>query len=226
MGLRVLRHTPEINATGVYRDQVVEIEFDQTLETSSVDYRVLSLHDPLYSTVPGEVGIAHTNAGTASGFVNKITFTPSVLLDSNVRYSVYVHKHPNSVTSINDDQLNDVYKFNFTTGSSTTEVGHAPSAYEQLLIDLQAAIDREDWEAAAEIQELLDIYGSGYIPSQTDPTISPDELTITSTYPQNEQPDVELVDLRHLRITFNDVPYASGIAFSDFVEVSYNNVLE
>lgn len=222
--LKVIGHVPTVNATGVYRDQVVSVEFNKAIESSSVDYRVMSVHDEFYTTLPGTVGIDWIDQGTSSGYIGKVIFTPSVTMNPDAKYTVYLHKTPNAVIATDGDQFEDTYRFSFWTGTSNSDTGPSPTAYEQLLIDLQAAIDAEDWALAAQIQSLIDTYGSGYTPSFTTPSDDPVELAITSTNPLNEEPNVEL-SLRHIKISFNDIPYTSGIAMSDFVSVAYQNVL-
>ena len=224
MSLYVSGHYPAINQQNVPRNPTIKVTFDQELVTSSINYRVISVHDSLYATIPGTAGWDYSNRGTTSGIANILTFTPTVLLDSNKKYTVYVHKEPDSVISKWNDSVADTYKFTFYTGEGTVEVDE-PTVIEQLYIDLQKALDEENYSEAAKIQELIDQYESGTIPSGEVPEEEVVEvLNVTSTYPINEQSNVK--NLKFIEVEFNDVLNSSGIALGDYISVAYKNVLQ
>jgi len=223
-------HYPNINQEAIPRNPEIRVIFNKALRTSSIDYRTISVHDDLYTTIPGTEGWDYTSRGTSSGMANILTFTPSILLASNTRYTVYVHRKPDSVISMYDDQLDDSYTFSFITGSGSIEGQHL-TREEQLELDLQRAIDLEDWELAAQIQALLDsVDESGVLP--TEPVISGqpvpeviEDLALTSSYPTNGQGNVSLTNLKFIKLGFNDVIYSSGIAFERYISVVKRNVL-
>jgi len=222
----ITTHYPAINAKNIPRNVEIKVYFTKEITESSVDYRTISIHDKLYATAPGAVGLDYSDAGTSSGIPDILTFTPSILLDSYTTYSVFVHKSANSVVSVDGDNLSDTYKFSFTTGSGTIE-NVSPSTLEQLEIDLQHAIDIEDYATANEIQALIDSYVSGVLPSGDIP--APDTISyldVYSTYPINEQANVSMNDLNFIKVQFNDVPAVSGVAIGDYIDVIYKPVLE
>ena len=221
--LFVSGHYPAINQTNVPRNPVIKVYLNTEILTSSVNYRVISVHDQLYSTIPGTASWDYSNKGTASGRANILTFTPEILLDTNKEYSVYVHKEPDSVISKWNDQLQDTYKFSFVTGSGTTEYSQ-PTVLEQLYIDLEHAINIGNYAEAAKIQALIDQNESGSLSGSLPKPEVVVELNVDSTYPTNEQANV--TGLKFVEINFNDVVASSGIAFSDYITVIPRNVLE
>ncbi len=223
MSLYVSGHYPTINGRDIPRNPVIKIYFNQELFTSSVDYRVISVHDALYNTIPGDVSWDYTQAGTPSGIASVLTYTPSILLDINKKYSVYVHKEPDSVISKYDEGLLDTYRFSFITGSGTV-LNEDPTVLEQLYIDLQHAIDIGDYEEAARIQDLIDQYEGGSLSGELPVEEVVEELSVVSTYPTNEQANV--TGLKFIEINFNDTLEASGVALGEYISVVSKNVLE
>lgn len=223
-------HYPSINQEGVPRDPIIRVIFNKALRTSSINYRTISVHDDLYSTIPGTAGYGYTNAGTSSGIANILTYTPSMILATNTRYTVYVHQSPNSVLSTTDDQLVDSYRFSFTTGSGDI-TGIPLTRLQQLQLDLERAVALEDWALAAAIQAIIDsVDASGVIPE--DPIISgqpvPNVITnlnIESHYPISNGGNVSLDNLKFIKLTFNDIVYSSGVAIDRYISVSKRNVL-
>jgi hypothetical protein len=223
MALYVSGHYPNINQRFVPRNPTIRVYFNNELSTSSIDYRVISVHDRMYATVPGTVSWDYTSRGTQSGIASILTFTPTVMLDSETRYNVYVHKQPDSVISMWNEQLVDTYKFTFYTGSGTI-ASAVPTAIEQLEIDKQHAIDIGNYTEAQRIQDLIDQYTAGTLSGTIpEPTVI-SSLILNSTYPTNEQPNV--TDLRFIELRFNDTIYASGVAIKDYVDVAYHSVLQ
>ncbi len=224
-GFLIYDHYPSINEQEIPRNPTVKVYFNQEISLSSIDYQVISIHDNLYTTIPGTVSHDYTEEGTPSGIANVLTITPTILLNADSKYSVFVHKAPNSVISTNSDNLGDTYKFSFFTGSGTVAISE-PTTLEQLAIDLQHAIDREDWSLADEIQILIDTYGSGVIPSGIvdAPTIT-EALAVTVTYPDDKAANVSLSDLKFIRIGLNDAPDISGTAMGDYIDLTYRGVL-
>jgi hypothetical protein len=219
-------HYPSINEKAIPRNVEIKIYLSKEINTQSIDYRTISVHDSLYATVPGTVAWDYSDAGSPSGQSDILTFAPTILLDSYKRYSVYVHKSPNSVVSTDGDELNDTFKFYFTTGSGTID-NLEPTTLEQLEIDLQHALDIEDYALAESIQSLIDTYVSGVIPSGevTAPSVYT-YLDVDSTYPANEQANATLSELRFIQINFNDVPNVSGVAVGDYIDLTCKDVLE
>lgn len=230
--LYVSGHYPAINEYNVPRNPTINITFNEEIIKSSINYRTISLHDKLYNTIPGDADIDYTNKGTSSGIGNILTFTPSILLNSQQEYSVFVHKKADSVLSVTNSQLFDTYDFSFTTGSGIVS-DTTPTTRDQLLIDLQHAIDTENYYEAGRIQDILNGNpGSGEIiyPVVDSGIPIPDiieELNIISTYPTNSQSNVTLSgDLKFIELTFNDVVNVSGLAMSTYISLTYKDVGE
>ena len=224
-GFLITNHYPAINETDVPRNPVIKVYFNRELNISSITYRSISIHDSLYATVPGDVEYDYSDGGTSSGVANILTFTPSILLDANLKYRVFIHKTPDCVLSTNDDPLLDTYKYSFYTGSGTIDITE-PTALQQLEIDLQHAIDLEDWDQASEIQGLIDNYASGVIPSgAVEPPEVITSLSVVNTYPSNRDGNISLGDLNFVKIAFNDVPAVSGVAIGDYISLTHKSVI-
>jgi len=232
--LRVTSHYPTINGIDIPRNATVLVYFDKELRSTSIDYRVISINDSDYVSVPGVVSTAYTNGGTISGVRNILTFTPSTVMSANTRYSVYVYKDADSPQAVDGSFLDQVYRFNFTTGVgvlTTSGVTEDVDDTERLTILLNDAITDNDWtRARVLLNQIALVEGSGYIPPAPDPSDDPvepevpvTEFAVTSTYPQNQQPNN--IGLKFIKINFNDTPATSGIDMRDFVSVSYRNVL-
>lgn len=222
MALYVSGHWPAINQRDIPRNPTVKVYFNTEFVTSSVDYRVISMHDRMYATVPGTVSWDYSTRGTPSGYPDILTFTPSIMLNSETRYNVYVHKQPDSVISKWNEQLNDTYKFTFYTGSGTI-ASMVPTALEQLIIDRQTALDQGNYTEAQRIQDLIDQYNAGSLSGTIPVPTQISGLMLLSTYPTNEQPNMD--GLRFIQLRFNDVIYASGVAIKDYIDVTYTPVL-
>lgn len=231
--LRVTGHYPSINQLDVPRNATVLVYFDKELRSTSIDYRVISINDDDYVSVPGVVSTAYTNGGTVSGLRNVLTFTPSTVMPPNTRYSVYVYKDADSPQAVDGSFLDKVYRFSYNTGTgvvTSSGVAYSDDA-ERLTILLNDAIADENWGLAQTLlNQIALVEGSGYIPPTPDPgddPIAPElpvtEFAVTSTHPQHQQPNI--TDLRYIKINFNDVPATSNIDMRDFITISHENVL-
>jgi len=221
----ITNHYPDINQLSIPRNPVIKVYFNREINISSITYRTISLHDSLYATIPGDVGYDYSDGGTTSGIADILTFTPSVLLNSNSKYRVYVHKTPDGVISSDNDPLVDTYRFSFFTGSGTVDISE-PTELERLEIDLEHALDLEDYELAAEIKNLINDVASGVIPSGlVDPPEVIGALEVTTTSPEDREGNVLLSSLRFIKISFNDAPAASGVAMGDYIDVSHKSVI-
>jgi len=230
MALYISGHYPTIGAKDIPRNPTIKIYFDTELNTSSINYKVLTVHDNLYATVAGNLSYEYTYGGTPSGIANILTFTPTTLLDTSKEYAVYVHNDPDSVEGINGETLADTLKFKFTTGINTVE-NTDPTTLEQLEMDLSAAVAQSNWLEAARIQLLID---NGGIPPETVGSETAEEsvtdgifdLRVHTTYPTNAASNIALDKLPFIRLKFTDNVYASSIDMSDYIELTYKNVLE
>ncbi len=224
-GFYIYDHYPSINEIDVPRNPTIKVYFNQALALATIDYKVISIHDSLYASVPGTASQGYTDAGTPSGVANVLKFTPTVLLNADSKYSVFIHKGSNSVLSSDNDALTDTYKFTFFTGSGTVAISD-PTALEQLEIDLEYALDIENYALADELQELIDVYGSGVLPSGlVEAPVATETLKIEGTYPDDKQANVQLTDLKFIKIELNDAPDISGVAMNDYINIEYRKVL-
>lgn len=115
MAFRVISHTPDINATGVYRNETIRIIFDRPINPRTVTWETISVNDKSsYSTVVGSLGTEWTSSGT----VVEATFTPESNLLPDTSYVVYVFEKPNSVLAVDGSELQSTYTWEFTTGIS------------------------------------------------------------------------------------------------------------
>ena len=230
MALYISGHYPQIGAVDVPRNPVIKIYFNNPSNVSSINYKVLTVHDNLYATVPGILSYQYTDAGTPSGVPNILTFTPDAPLEASKEYAVYIHNDPDSVEDIYGFTLSDTIKFKFVTGITTLE-NSDPTPLEQLQIDLETAVANENWLEAARLQVLID---NGGIPPETGGSETAEDgiedgildIRIQSTTPSNGESNVPLSKLPYYRIKFTDNVYISGIDMSDYISLSYKNVLE
>jgi len=224
--LLVTGHTPNINEQDVDRNVPIQIYLDDVIDTTTVEYNNIVLVDNLYNTVRGTVGFDYTNKGTPSGVATILTFTPDTYLDPETSYSVFVNKYPDSVASISGNFIQDTYKFTFSTGITVID-NQDPTYEEQLQLDLDAAIIREDWAEAARLQAILD--GDTDTDTDTDSDDSDTELEyliLNSTNPNNKDSDIPFDRLRFIKLEFNDSMPASGIDYNSYISVITKNVLE
>jgi hypothetical protein len=224
--LLVTGHYPSINEKDIPRNATIEIYLNDTIDTTTVKYNNIVVVDNLYNTVKGHVGFDYTNKGTPSGVATILTFTPDAYLDPETSYSIYVNKYPDSVKSIHDKFLQDTYTYSFSTGIGVID-NTSPTYEEQLRLDLEAAIKREDWCEAARIQAILDGDSDTCgIPSGIPDDLLPEYLILANTVPGHMDSDIPLDKLRFIKLQFNDIMPASGIDYNSYISVVTKNVLE
>jgi len=233
--LRILSHTPLINQINVPRNPVIKVTFDRDLNKDSADYRVISVNDTDYVSVPGTINFEYVNSGTPSGIRSILTYTPAVLLTPQQKYNVFLYKTPDSILGEDGSFLTSDYMFSFTTGIElidTNNVTYPTDDIDRLKLLLDNALSSGNYDDAASIIEDIRLIeaGGSLVPSGTldvyVPPTSIGKLSIESTYPINGQSNVKLDKLKFIKLSFNDVPQLSGIDPSSYVEVSYKNVLE
>lgn len=118
MSLKVINHFPEINATGIYRNEPIKIYFDSSIDQFSINWDTFSLNDSsTFSSVVGEIGPIWASGINLSGVTSGIMFIPTVTLLPNNEYSVYVYGTPNSILSKTGIGLSETYTYNFVTGT-------------------------------------------------------------------------------------------------------------
>jgi hypothetical protein len=222
----ITEHYPSIYQQDIPRDGTVEIYLDKQIDTSSVKSNNIIVTDYLYRPVKGTVGYKYTNEGTPSGVANILTFTPDTFLDPETTYIVTVPKYPDSVRGVDDSYIQNSYTYRFDTGISTIDSSE-PTYLEQIQMDLDAAIAREDWCEAGRLQSIIDGESNDcaiFIPSGT--IDLPEQLIVTSHYPAHMESDIPLEELRFIKLTFNDIMPTDGIDYSAYINVTTKNVLE
>ncbi len=221
--LLVSGHYPVINQSGVARNEVIKIYFNDIINPASVKNTSLTVTDSLYNPVAGSVNYDYTDKFTSSGLLNVLTFTPNTYMDPSTTYYVYVNKYPDCVQSVNSGYIKDTYKYTFYTGIGTTG-DEAPSYQEQLKLDLAAAVARQNWAEAARLQAIID--GGTSSSSGVALGSTPSALLLSSHYPTNMQSDIPMKKLRFIKLEFNDAMPSSGIEYSRYISVVEKNVLE
>ena len=223
--LIVSGHYPAINETDVSRNDLIKIYLDDAIDSRSLSHQNIVVVDHLYNPVKGTMGVGYVNQGTPSGVPSILTFQPDNYLDPETTYNVHVNKFPDSVKSINNNYIQHTYSFKFSTGINISTGVIPPN--QQLELDLQAAIQREDWCEAARIQAIIDGDTSNCaIPSGIPSGLLPDYLLVTGTNPNNMDSDIPLDKLRFIKLEFNDIMPVTGIDYNSYISVMTKNVLE
>lgn len=194
MSLRVISHYPDINAIDIPRNIFIKVEFNSGIIPGSLDYTHLSVNDAAtYASVPGSLGLEYTPSGVAS----IVVFQPLLNLTANSKYRVYVFGKPNSVLSVGNQQLDNTYMWEFTTGTSILE-GQMPEGIPSGELPSSGVVDSG-------------VLPSGvYVPEEVDATT----FYVVSTDPQNQEPN-QPSGLASIDITFN-----LQIATTDLSELS------
>lgn len=182
MSLRVISHTPNINATGVFLNDSITVTFDKQINTNTIDYTTMSVNDhSTFVSVPGSYSVVYCNeSGILYGQAIGVSFTPLMNLIPNTTYDVYLYGKPDSILSYNNESINSTYSFSFTTG---IEIWDAP---------LNSGVLPE-WIVPEWTGTLHDIP-----PSVTGNITS---FYVYNTYPKNQQPDVDIT-LSGIKIVF------------------------
>ena len=221
-------HIPNINEQNVIRNTTIQIFLNDEIDTTSISDNNIVVTDYLYNPVPGKIGWDYTNKGTMSGVANILTFTPDSFLDPETTYSVFVNKYPDSVKSVNDNFIQQTYKYVFYTGIEIS--GNPTDKLDQLEKDLQAAIARGDWCEVARISGILSGPGSECSiipPSGITPPILPDFLEVINHWPAHMQSNIPMDRLRFIKLEFNDIMRSNEVYdYSSFITVIEKGVLE
>ncbi len=199
-GFKVINHTPSINQTGVFRNETISIYFDRPIQASTITWDTVTVQEKSsFTTMPGTLGSTWTSSGTCV----QIDFVPELNMLSNTEYSVYVFGTPNSIVAIDGTLIDDTYVFNFTTGTGYYDSsglagvpsGYDVSGYETELSGINA-IDQEDISS----------------------------FYIYSTYPQNQQPNIELI-LSGVQIVFTGQIASSAQEITNRITIEEEDVL-
>lgn len=125
MALRVVSHSPTINAIDVPRNSTIVVKFNKGIVPSSLDYSNFSVHDAdTFATIPGTATVKYTKSGfdaNSTGVPDTIEFTPHIPFNSNTKYQVFVHRPPNGVIAADGEQLISTYSFSFETGNAVLD---------------------------------------------------------------------------------------------------------
>lgn len=202
MALRIVSHTPNINATGVYRNEDIKITFDKSIRPSTVDYTTYSVNDhSTFTSVPGTYSMEYNASGSGLTAV----FTPSINMTANTKYDVFVYGSPDSILSLNNESLDQTYTFTFTTGTevydSSTGSGALPSG-----------------EATSTFSGTLN-----QIPPSATGSISAFEVYTTT--PKNQTPHIT-INTSGIDIVFTGVIETSLSDISGYLTVEEDPVLE
>lgn len=199
MALQITGHYPSINQTGVFRNETIEIYFNNPIQPSTVTWDTLSLQEKSsFTTVPGSLGVSWTYSGTCL----QANFIPELNMLSNTEYTVYVFGVPNSIIAVDGTLLNDTYVFSFTTGT-----GYYDSSG-------NAGVPSGETEITPSGDP------SGILPASG----IPDSITVYTTLPLNQTPNLNLT-LSGIDITFTTFLYDDLTALSGYITVEEEGVL-
>lgn len=126
--MKIISHNPTINQTGVFRNETIQIYFDNPIIASSITWETISLNNSnTFTSVPCDIGPIWISGVNLSGVTSGVYLKPQLSLNSNTQYSVYVYKTPNSILALNNSSVDTTYSFNFVTGTgyytTTGDVG-------------------------------------------------------------------------------------------------------
>lgn len=114
MALRVISHTPLINATGVYLNDSIKVTFNKRINVNTIDYQTFSVNDhESFTSIPGGYSVDLDESGNAITAV----FIPTILMTPNRKYDVFIYGTPDSILTPDNEELEDTYSFTFTTGT-------------------------------------------------------------------------------------------------------------
>jgi len=218
-------HNPPINAKDVPLDTTIEIYLDKEIDLGSISQNNIVVTDQLYKPVPGVISHKTVDQGTPNGVNTILTFTPTGLYDIETTYNVTVSRYPDSVRALDSSFIQQLYKFTFMTGNTTSSIP-TPTPDEQLKIDLQVAIDQQNWCEAGRIQAIIDGESEACdipIPSGIP---GPEYLILTNHYPEHMQSNIPFDELRFIKLDFNDSFKGLGVDFGSYITVTTKNVLE
>jgi hypothetical protein len=203
MALKVISHTPTINATGVYRNETIKIYFDRPIQPNTVDWSTISVNDKsTYTSVVGSLEVAWTSSGT----VVQVNFIPEVNMQPNTDYTVYVFEKPDSIIALDGTEIQSTYSWDFTTGileyDSVTESGAVPSG------------DIPSSGTGINLSGVPDYLESGLA-----------RFYVYGTDPKNQEPNVE-TQLSGVYITFTGNVLTSVSDLSSYITVDETPVLQ
>lgn len=116
--MKVISHVPTINQTNVFRNETIQVYFDNPIIASSITWETISLNNTnTFTSVPCDIGPIWISGINLSGITSGVYLRPQLNLNSNTQYSVYIYGNPNSILATNGDYLDNTYSFNFITGT-------------------------------------------------------------------------------------------------------------
>jgi hypothetical protein len=200
MALTVIDHYPKINATGVFRNDTIQIGFNKPIVPGSVTWSVMSVHDArTFANVVGDLGLLWNTSGNCTG----IYFTPEINYTANTNYSVYVYQSPEGVIATDQDEIHTTYSWSFLTG--TTVLSSVPSGG----LPGGTTPSGEDTTPST--------------PSESD-GLSLSGFQVLRTYPSNQTPNVA-TNLSGIYIYFNADIVTPLSDLSGYISVTVNDVL-
>jgi len=207
MALRVVSHTPAINATGVYINQSIRVTFDKRIQSASVDFSSYSVNDHNnFTSVPGSYSIDYCRtSGVLSGYATTAIFTPEGYYTPNTKYDVYVYGRPDSILGYDGDEISTTYTYSFTTGK-------------EIYDDDGASGVLPSGAAGTYFTGTL----SGIPPSVTG---SISTFSVYTTEPKNQTPNVEL-SATGVYIIFTGTVASSVSELSGYITIEQTPVLQ
>lgn len=205
MALRVVDHYPAINAINVPKNASVKVEFNTGIVPQSVLSSTFSVNEAsTYSTQPGTLGVEYDSSGNCI----RAVFQPLINFTANTKYRVYLFNAPNSVVSINNENLTTAYSWEFTAGTGV------------LVDEFPEGIPSGDLPASGDI-----IVSGVTLDSGLYTILETQGLLVTETNPHHQEPNVSLDTSGVITITFNTELLTSESDMSGFVSLTTNDVL-
>lgn len=200
MALRVINHYPPINAINVPKNARIKVEFNKGINPASVNYTSFSVNDAgTYSTFPGNLGVEYNSSGVCTTAV----FQPLIPMTANTKYRVYLFAAPNSIISVDNEQLSTAYNFEFVVGTGL------------LAEEFPEGIPSGDLPTSGVEESVVD---SGIY----DLTIS--GLQVIKTWPKHQTPNVP-IDTGSVTILFNTNLAMTAEELSGYVAMTVTDVL-
>lgn len=204
MSFRIVDHYPTINAINIAKNSSVVIEFNKGIVPQTVDYSHFSVNDAsTYSTVVGDLGVEYDTSGVCTMAV----FQPTTNMTANTKYRVYVFGNPNSIVSVNNEQLTSTYSFEFTVGTGVL-VSPFPEGIPTGVLPTSGTISVSGLVLDSGLYTSLETSG----------------LLVVDTYPSNQTPNVAITS-GSVRILFNTDLLTSASDMSGFVSLTISDVL-
>lgn len=127
MYLNAISNYPTNEASGIPRNATIWVQFNKTLDVSTVNYLTVTVATPDDGYVPLEGTVL--TAASSGGYADTIIkFTPDIAFDPYIRYGFFIQGGSNGIKSYEGDTLPTNITYYFTTGGQTTTNDDLPAS--------------------------------------------------------------------------------------------------